>query len=123
MASWKTTMRSMLDREAMLRLYSTTALLHDFDYEQHPDEHPLWGMNLLELRAVDPVIIRAIASHYAAKTGVSPESALERHLYACDELTGFIAAVAGANVHSPHFSLSAHSGRFGNWISQKSWIG
>lgn len=94
----------MLGVEACLRWYArrlgedeelwgVAGLLHDFDYEQHPDEHPLWGMALLESNDADPALIRAIASHYAEKTGVQPETALERHLFACDELSGFITAV------------------------------
>lgn len=80
-----------LDQDA--ELWGITGLLHDFDYELHPDDHPIWGMAQLTIKGVDPVVIRAIASHYPAKTGVFPESDLERHLFACDELSGFITAV------------------------------
>lgn len=95
--------RHMLAVEACMRWYARklgedeelwgrTGLLHDFDYEEFPDEHPLPGMKMLEEKGEDPALIRAIASHYAAKTGVQPESALERHLFACDEITGFLTA-------------------------------
>lgn len=74
--------------------WGLAGLLHDFDYEQHPDEHPLWGLAMLESLGEREDVRRAIASHYEAKTGIAPESLMERHLFACDELSGFVAAVA-----------------------------
>jgi putative nucleotidyltransferase with HDIG domain len=74
-------------------LWATVGVLHDFDYEKHPDEHPLWGVAFLRENGWPEVIIRAVASH-ADRAGVSRESALEKHLYAVDELTGFVSAVA-----------------------------
>lgn len=72
--------------------WRVAGILHDFDYELHPEEHPLWGMELLQQKGVDEAVIRAIAAHYPPKTGVEPESPMERALFACDELSGFITA-------------------------------
>ena len=76
-------------------LWETVGLLHDFDWERHPtlDEHPHKGVEILRGMGVDEVICRAVASH-ARHTGVSRETRLEKMLFACDELAGFINAVA-----------------------------
>ena len=75
--------------------WSVTALLHDFDYEIHPDapHHPMDGEAILAERGVSEEIRRAILSH-ANYSGVPRVSLLERTLFACDELSGFISAVS-----------------------------
>ena len=75
--------------------WRVTALLHDFDWEMHPtlDEHPMKGEPILEARGVSAEIRRAILSH-ANYSGVARESAMEKALFACDELSGFISACA-----------------------------
>lgn len=75
-------------------LWGRAGLLHDFDYEQHPDEHPLWGIALLQQMGESQEVIDAIAAHYPEKTGVQPEAAMQRWLFACDEFSGLITATA-----------------------------
>ena len=72
-----------------------TGLLHDFDWEIHPTlpDHPVKGEAILEQRGVSSEIRRAILSH-ADFTGVSRDSSMERCLFACDELSGFLTACA-----------------------------
>ncbi len=75
--------------------WAVTGLLHDFDWEIHPNlpDHPTKGEPILEGRGVSPKIRRAILSH-ADFTGIARESLLEKTLYACDELSGFLSACA-----------------------------
>jgi len=75
--------------------WSVTALLHDFDYEMHPEapDHPMKGEPILAGRGVHEDVRRAILSH-ANYSGVPRVSPLEKTLFACDELAGFLTAVS-----------------------------
>jgi len=75
--------------------WSVTALLHDFDWEIHPTlpDHPMKGEPILAERGVEDEIRRAILSH-ASFSGVPRQSQLEKTLFACDELAGFLTAVS-----------------------------
>lgn len=74
--------------------WSNVALLHDFDYEKYPtaEEHPFIGSKILEEKGFDEEFRKAILSH-ADYSGVLRETLLQKTLYACDELAGFITAV------------------------------
>lgn len=87
--------RTGAEREAMLRLYSTTALLHDFDYERHPTpaEHPFVGVRELERLGWPEEMRHAILGH-AQYSGVPRDTHLSKVLFACDELAGFLTACA-----------------------------
>jgi len=75
--------------------YSVTGLLHDFDYERFPtpEQHPYVGNKILEERGYPEEVRRAIMSH-ADYTGVPRQTHMEKVLFACDELAGFITATA-----------------------------
>ena len=83
------------DRESLLNLYATTALLHDFDYERHPsrEEHPFVGVRELE-RQGWPVELRTAILGHADYSGTPRVSHLDKVLFACDELAGFLTACA-----------------------------
>lgn len=98
--------RHMLAVEAAMRWYARNlgededrwglvALLHDFDWEIHPDlaGHPMKGAPILRERGVDEAIIQDILSH-ADRTGVPRDTPLRKALTACDEITGLITATA-----------------------------
>lgn len=77
-------------------LWGVTGILHDLDYERHPDPrsgHPRIALALFEERGYPRELIDAVAGH-ATYLGVSRETRLAKALFAVDELTGFIAAVA-----------------------------
>ena len=82
-------------RAALIQLYSTTALLHDFDYERHPtaEEHPFVGVRELERLGWPEELRTAILGH-AQYSGVPRSSHLAKALFACDELAGFLTACA-----------------------------
>jgi putative nucleotidyltransferase with HDIG domain len=98
--------KHMLSVEAAMRFYAekfgedvekwcVTGLLHDFDWEIHPslEGHPAAGEPILRERGVPEEIIRAVLSH-ADHTGIPRQTRMEKALYACDEVTGLVTAVA-----------------------------
>lgn len=75
--------------------WGIVGLLHDLDFEQFPDQHCIKEQEILRERGVDERIIHATASHgYAITVDIQPEHEMEKILYATDELTGLIGAVA-----------------------------
>jgi putative nucleotidyltransferase with HDIG domain len=98
--------RHMLSVEACMRFYAEKygedvetwgllGLIHDFDWEIHPtlEEHPEAGVPILRERGVPEELIQDILSH-ADRTGVPRDTLRRKALYACDEITGFVTAVA-----------------------------
>ena len=83
------------ERGRFIELYTTTALLHDFDYERHPtkEEHPFVGVRELE-RQGWPVELRTAILGHAQYSGVPRVTHLDKVLFACDELAGFLTACA-----------------------------
>lgn len=98
--------RHMLSVEACMRLYAEKSgedaetwgqlgLIHDFDWEIHPtlDEHPVKGAPILRERGIPEELIQDILSH-GVDTGVPRDTSRRKALYACDEITGLVTAVA-----------------------------
>ena len=75
--------------------WKAVGILHDLDFEQYPDQHCIKEQELLRARGVDERVLHATASHgYALTVDIKPEHEMEKVLYAVDELTGLIGAVA-----------------------------
>jgi len=72
--------------------WGLAGLLHDLDWERHPDVHPLKGVEELRSRGYPEEVIHAILAHRSDYTGVEPETELDRVLFACDELSGLVVA-------------------------------
>ncbi len=73
----------------------TAGLLHDLDWEKYPDEHPNKAVNeILPQAGYSESVINAVKAHAPERTGKKPETEIERYLFACDELSGFMNAVS-----------------------------
>ena len=83
------------ENAALVDLYGATGLLHDFDYEKHPslEEHPFVGVAYLKEHGWPEVMLHAILAH-ADYSGVGRDTHLDKALFACDELSGFLTACA-----------------------------
>ena len=90
--------------------WGVVALLHDFDYERWPDQanHPFRGVEILKGLGYPEWVTRAILSH-AEYSGVARESRLEKTLWACDELSGFITAASLVRPSKSILDLEASS--------------
>ena len=90
--------------------WGVVALLHDFDYERYPDQenHPFRGVEILKAKGYPEWVTRAILSH-ADYSGVPRESRLEKTLYACDEMSGFVTAASLVRPSKSIMDLEASS--------------
>ena len=73
-------------------IWGLAGLLHDLDWEKHPEEHPLRAVAKLREEGYPEEVLQAILAHRADFTGVEPESELDKVLIACDELSGLVYA-------------------------------
>lgn len=73
-------------------VWGLAGLLHDLDWEKHPEQHPLKGVERLRELGYPEEAIHAVLAHRSEFTGVQPETELDRVLYACDELSGLVFA-------------------------------
>src|SRR6187397_1934457 len=91
--------------------WGMTALLHDFDYERWPTlgDHPNKGSEILREKGYPEWLIRAIRSHATEITGVTRDSLLEKTLFACDELAGFVTAASLVRPSKSVLDLEAKS--------------
>lgn len=75
-----------------VELWYQTGLLHDLDWEKYPDEHPNRAITEILADTYPPIVLDAIAAHAPQRTGKKPTTLLEKYLFACDELSGFLHA-------------------------------
>lgn len=73
-------------------LWGLAGLLHDLDWEKYPDEHPKRAVAFLREAGYPEEVLQAISAHAPERTGVEPESELDKVLFACDELSGLVYA-------------------------------
>jgi len=92
MKAWALEKENLSEQEA--HKWWLAGLLHDADWEKHPNDHCRIIIEELEKRDIDPVIIQCIASHGPRHFGVEPHSKMDKMIYAIDELSGFIHAAA-----------------------------
>ncbi len=92
MKAWALEKENLSEQEA--HKWWLAGLLHDADWEKHPNDHCRIIIEELEKRNIDPVIIQCIASHGPRHFGVEPHSKMDKMIYAIDELSGFIHAAA-----------------------------
>ncbi len=90
-------------------LFGLAGLIHDFDYERFPDQHPLPGVEMLREGGYPEAVLHAVLAHNPLRTGVQPESLLDRTLFACDEVTGLITAAALVRPNRSVMDLEAKS--------------
>lgn len=87
--------RKLGKSEAEILKWWTAGLLHDLDWEKYPDEHPNRAVNhILPPLGYPTDVLTAIKAHAPDRTGVEPQSEMDRYLFACDELSGFLNAVS-----------------------------
>jgi predicted hydrolase (HD superfamily) len=92
MKAWALEKENLSEGEA--HKWWLAGLLHDADWEKHPDDHCRIIIEELEKRKIDPAIIHCIASHGPKHFGVKPQTTMDKMIYAFDELSGFIHAAA-----------------------------
>ncbi|MCG8373872.1 MAG: hypothetical protein MI700_10080 [Balneolales bacterium] len=87
--------KSLNKTESEIEEWWTAGLLHDLDWEMYPDEHPNKAVNeILPGMGYSDTVLDAIKAHAPERTGKHPETEMERYLFACDELSGFMHAVS-----------------------------
>jgi len=81
-------------RDEEVEEWWTAGIVHDIDWEKYPDEHPNYAVtSIFPQKGYSTAVIEAVKAHATSRTGKFPETQIEKFLFACDELSGFINAV------------------------------